>query len=132
MFRLAITAAALAAGFATTGSTAQGGDGLEKALAGLTPGEARKCIVPQRVNFTRGYDGTILYVEGRNRLWRNDTVGEGCRRGINRDDLIVARSVSGDYCRGDIVETRSRAGGALTGTCTLGEFVPYTKQSAAK
>lgn len=94
-------------------------------LAGLTPGTATSCLPRDRVTQTKGYNGTILFIQGRNKVWRNDTSG-GCE-GLNNEDIMVTRSSSGQFCRGDIVETRSRSGGHFTGTCALGSFVPYSK-----
>lgn len=98
---------------------------LDKALAGLTPGKPQDCLDRVRMGETQSFPDTILYVEGRNRVWRNDTVGT-CA-GLANDDLIVTISTSGRLCRGDIVQTRARMGGMVTGSCSLGAFVPYTK-----
>jgi hypothetical protein len=130
MFRVAVTAALLAA----TASTAQSGREkaaarqeakLAKSLAGLTPGTAERCIDPRRVTYTENYPDTILYVAGRGKLWRTDTVGT-CA-GLKHDDIVVARRTSGHICEGDIIETRARTGGFFTGSCSLGKLVPYTK-----
>jgi hypothetical protein len=98
---------------------------LAQALRGLTPGKPQDCLPNRRIPELRSFPKTILYVEGRNRVWRNDTVGT-CA-GLARDDLPVVISISGRTCAGDIVQTRSRVGGTFTGSCALGKFVPYTK-----
>lgn len=131
MFRLAITTAALAAALATTASTAQPEGGLEERLAGLTPGAERTCINFDQVTYTRTFEQGILFVAGRNKLWFNKP-GPGCENGLRREELIVSRSLNGQYCSGDRVETRVRTGGMVSGACTLNAFVPYTKQAAAK
>lgn len=131
MIRFALSALVLAGLCATaTSATEQRGDqsqqaGLERALKGLHPGAAQRCVSRDRVSETRGFDGEILFVAGRNRIWRNETVGS-CR-GLARGDLMVTRSFGRDYCAGDMVQTRARLGGMITGSCSLGEFVPYTK-----
>jgi hypothetical protein len=132
-----MTAAVLAATLGATGSTAQPGSQnaaqreqqaqqakLAKALEGLTPGKPTHCIDPDLVNYTRNFDDTILYVRGRDRLWRTTT--NGCS-GLKNDDIVVSRRTMSQICSGDIIETHSRSGGFLTGACSLGEFVPYTK-----
>jgi hypothetical protein len=134
MFRVAVTAALLAATLGATASTAQSGREkaaarqeaqLARSLAGLTPGTPEHCIDPRRVTYTENYPDTILYVAGRGELWRTDTVGT-CA-GLKNDDIVVARRISGHICEGDIIETRARAGGFYTGSCSLGKLVPYTK-----
>ena len=131
MIRFALSALALTGLCATaTSATEQNGDRsqqakLERALKGLQPGAPQRCVSRDRVSELRGFDGEILFVAGRGKLWRNATVGS-CR-GLARGDLIVTRSLGRDYCTGDLVETRARPGGMLTGSCALGDFVPYTK-----
>ena len=134
MIRVAITAVVLTAALVSGGSTAQTQQSasearaearLEKALAGLTPGKPQHCIDRDRVTSVKTFPDVIVYVQGRNKVWRNDTNG-GCS-GLKRDDIIVSRSPLGQYCSGDIIETRSRSGGFSTGACSLGDFVPYTK-----
>jgi hypothetical protein len=132
MIRAAITAVVLSAALAAGGSTAQTASELRdqaklaKTLEGLTPGKETSCINRHMVSHIRTFEDTIVYVQGRNKKWRNDTVG-GCS-GLKHDDIIVTRSpMSSQYCSGDIIETRSRSGGFVTGACSLGKFVPYTK-----
>lgn len=134
MIRFAMPVLLVAALCATTTSASEqradrsGQAKLQRALAGLSPGEAQRCLARHRVTELRGFDGEILYVGGKARVWRNHTVGS-CD-GLARGDLIVTNSVGPDYCSGDIVQTRARIGGMMTGSCALGDFVPYTKRSA--
>ena len=134
MIRLAVPCLLAAALCATTTSASEqrAGPGdparLQRALKGLSPGTAQRCLSRDRVTELRGFEGEILYVGGRNRVWRNHTVGH-CN-GLARGDLIVTNSIGRDYCSGDIVQTRERTGGMLTGSCSLGDFVPYTKGDA--
>lgn len=99
---------------------------LARDLSGLTPGKPQRCLRSDRVNEVRGFDGEILYVEGRNRVYRNKVVGS-CN-GLKRGDIIVTKMFGREYCSGDHVQTRSHTGGVVTGFCSLGDFVPYTKQ----
>ena len=136
MIRHIVIAVGLAAALASPGSSQQhrqrqtDQDRLDKALAGLVPGKPVHCLSHYQATETRTFDNTILYVQGRTKLWRNDPSG-GCQ-GLKNDDILVTRSSSGQYCRGDIVETRARTGGFTTGVCSLGEFVPYTKPGARR
>lgn len=98
---------------------------LAKALAGLTPGKPQRCVRSDRITEMRGFEGEILYVAGRNKVWRNKTSGS-CD-GLRRGDIAVTKMIGPEYCSGDIVQTRTQTGGFITGSCSLGEFVPYTK-----
>lgn len=129
MIRFAVPAAlllALAAPSATS-QTAEGSGDPELAaeLAGLTPGKPETCISRRAVQSIRTFDNALVYVRARGRVWRNTTEGSCGRKG--NDDILVFRSPSSQYCRGDIVELRSRSGGFFSGTCSLGSFVPYSK-----
>ncbi len=130
MFRLAIPAVLLlAAGAAAPAAQpAQDKDAarLAKALDGLTPGATQDCINRDQSYDLESYEGTILYVQGRNKVFRNDVVG-GCP-GLAHDDLVVIKSLTGSkICKGDIVTTRARTGGNFTGSCSLGPFTAYTR-----
>lgn len=130
MIRYAVTALALTIGSAVPGATPQSAaeqrhqDQIARALAGLTPGKPVHCISQRDVTSLKAYGDTIVYTLGRNKKWVNNT-GGGCTR--LDDDIIVSRTTMSQYCRGDIIETHDRTGGMMTGSCSLGEFVPYSK-----
>lgn len=125
-----VLAAAVSAGAATPQNPASQSPAearqeaaLAKRLEGLTPGKAVTCLSPRAVTQVKIYNDTAVYVASRDRVWVNKTNG---RCGRNDDDIIVSRT-NGQYCRGDILETRDRAGGFFSGSCALGDFVPYTR-----
>ncbi|URW74695.1 hypothetical protein M9980_08905 [Sphingomonas donggukensis] len=97
---------------------------LDKRLAGYTPGQPQSCIQPYRAQQQEIFGDTLVYRDGR-RLYVNKTTG-GCF-GLRRDDIVVTRSFSGQFCRGDIVRTVDRTNSFPSGTCSFGDFVPYTK-----
>ncbi len=129
MIRFATPLLILAACAANTALPQKGANSddaqIAKRLAGLTPGAPVDCLPPQRTNEVQGFAKTILYIGGRNRVWRSDLIGS-CP-GLSRGDLPVITSVGGQVCRGDTVQTRARIGGMWTGSCALGRFVPYSK-----
>jgi hypothetical protein len=132
MIRSALTILTLGAALTAAGSSAQNAGTrtpeakLARTLHGLTPQAPTNCIDSDLVTEIETYKDTIIYIRGRNKVWRNDT-SPGCT-GLRRGDLVVSRgSLNGRYCSGDRVETRSRAGGMVTGACALGDFTPYTK-----
>ena len=132
MIRSTLTVLALGVALTAAGSSAQNAGGmtqeakLARTLHGLTPRSPTHCIDRHLVTNIETYADTIVYVQGRNRVWRN-TTSPGCT-GLKRGDLVVSRnSLGSQYCSGDWVETHSRTGGMMTGACALGDFVPYTK-----
>lgn len=95
-------------------------------LRGYQPGEPTSCVrLLGRSSNVSIYGDTLVYRDGA-RLWRTDT-GGGCF-GLRNDDIIVTRSFNSQMCRGDIVSTVDRASGFPSGSCTYGDFIPYTKK----
>jgi len=127
--RIAVPAFLLLAACTTTAATEQSDTRdrarLTKALAGLKAGEPLRCIRRDQFNEIRTFEGTILYVAGRGRMWRNDVVGN-CA-GLRRGDIVVSKTFGSQYCDGDIIQTRSPMGGVLSGSCSLGKFTPYAR-----
>lgn len=124
MIRLASLPLLCAAAFTVTAASPE--KTLEQRLDGLTAGKPVSCISMRDVQQVKGYGKTLLYIQGRNKVWRTETNG-GCEGIGRRDDLMVTRTVSAQYCRGDMIETRDRTGGFMTGVCSVGDFTPYTK-----
>lgn len=103
-------------------------EALQRQLAGLTPGQPESCLSPgvSRSGLqTRGYGPTILYIAGRDLIYRNDTTG-GCEN-IARGDILVTRELQGRPCTGDIATTVDQTSRSVTGSCALREFVPYRR-----
>ncbi|MDT8758878.1 hypothetical protein MZO42_09240 [Sphingomonas psychrotolerans] len=130
MMRLLMPTFLLIAACATTAATEQSDAReqarLAKALAGLTAGAPQRCLRRDEANEIRTFEGTILYVAGRGRMWRNDVVGN-CP-GLRRGDIVVSKTFGSQYCDGDLIQTRARTGGFLSGSCSLGKFTPYTRE----
>lgn len=98
---------------------------LQKTLNGLTPGTPQRCLVRERFSEVRAVPNGVLYVGGQTRKYLNRVVG-ACP-GLARGDLVIVRSLHGEPCEGDQVLTREKLNGRLSGSCTLGNFVPYGK-----
>ena len=99
--------------------------GLDKALAGLTPGATTSCIPPQPSPVsTKVYGKVLLYKFTNGDVYRNDTAG-GCEGG--GDDVLVQVEYEGRPCSGDIIRTVDRYSHIPTGSCALGQFTPYLK-----
>lgn len=97
---------------------------LQKELAGLTPGKPTSCINQYPTRQVKAYGPTILYKVSNSLIYRTDTAG-GCEQ-VGRD-VLVTQSFTGQLCRGDIARTIESAGGFQTGSCSIGDFVPYRK-----
>jgi hypothetical protein len=98
---------------------------LEKALAGYTPGRPESCLPSIPTRRTQYFGNTILYEVSGNLVYRTDTNG-GCN--LERDDILITQTPIGRLCRGDIARTIDRTAQFMTGSCALGDFVPYRKQ----
>jgi hypothetical protein len=74
---------------------------------------------------------TILYRDGSNRVWRNDMNGP-CS-GLGRPGTaIVTRQFGGSgLCRGEIAQVVDTVGGFTVGSCSFGDFVPYTGRNGS-
>jgi len=96
----------------------------ERAVAGKIAGAPVNCIDRRR--------SSDFSVAGRYAIFRAspaltyvNEMSPGCDPGLSRQALIF-RSTSSQLCRGEIAEAVDPLGGASGGSCTLGEFVPYT------
>lgn len=97
---------------------------LDKALDGKVPGEKVACINQiQRTDLRIISNSLILYRVSRKLVYRNDLIGR-CT-GLTRGDPLIVRSFGGQYCRGDLAQTANLTVGTLSGSCALGDFVPY-------
>lgn len=100
---------------------------LDKQLAGKVAGEPVNCLSqtdarsPIRVS-----DDIMLYRVSKNKVYRNDLAG-GCPGLARDDDIMVTRSYgSTQLCKGDQFKLVDRTSGMWTGSCSFGQFVPYT------
>ena len=126
MPRFAVPLALAALAVAVPLAAAQQQDArLDHALKGLTAGTPQKCIKRHSVNGTLTYDATLLFEGGRRFYYRNDV--QGSCSGLAHGDTAVITTTHGDeYCAGDTVRTHAPTGGAFSGACLLGDFVPYS------
>ncbi|MFM9828172.1 MAG: hypothetical protein ACKVOB_05410 [Sphingomonas sp.] len=100
---------------------------LDEALAGLTPGKPQACLNALRRNFnTKRIGDTILYVASRDLIYRTDTTG-GCST-ARPDDILITSTPQPSVCRGDIVRTVQPTIFVNTGSCGLGDFIPYERK----
>lgn len=103
---------------------------LQKMLAGKSAGEPVTCL---RSSDARDMviidDHTILFREGRRRVWRNDVAGRCSGLGSGSYALVTRQFGGMGLCRGDIAHVMDTSSGMFVGSCSLGDFVPYTTAS---
>jgi len=103
---------------------------LTRELGGKVAGAPVNCISDYNAdNMIRVSDNILLYrVSGR--LVYKNTLRSSCP-GLARDsDIVVTEQFGGQKCRGDLIRLVDRTSGIAGPVCSLGEFVPYRKDSA--
>ena len=73
-------------------------------------------------------DNTILFRDG-GRVWRTEMQG-GCP-GLSRGHyaLVTRQFGTSGLCRGEIAQLLDTAAGFTAGSCSFGDFVPYSRPS---
>jgi hypothetical protein len=101
---------------------------LQQLLSGRVPGPPVSCLPDYRSNdMVVIDDSTVLYRDGRT-VYRNDFEGGSCNHLGSGFFALLTRRVGGiGLCRGDIAEVIDTSTGMTVGSCTIGDFVPYTK-----
>ena len=99
--------------------------GLDKELAGFTPGKPQDCVDQVRLRESKVIGDTIVYRTAGSERYVNRTSG-GC--GGSLDAFLVTRTPSTSLCRGDIAQAVDRVSRIPVGSCSFGEFVPYTRR----
>lgn len=98
---------------------------LARVLANKVPGEPVSCISSFNSSQLRALgDNTLVYRVNKDLVYRNTMPG-GCS-GLSRGDtLVMNRTSASQYCRGDIARVVNLMSGTMTGSCALGDFIPY-------
>jgi len=68
-------------------------------------------------------DQVLLYKVSNRLVYKNEVFGR-CT-GLSRGDTLITQSFTGQLCRGDIARVANLNIGMLSGSCALGDFVPY-------
>ena len=101
---------------------------LNKLLAGKTAGQPLNCLPAWRSNdMVVVDDNTVVFRDSSSRVYVNNFRGAGCSNlGSGWYALLTRRSGS-TLCSGEIAEVIDTSSGMTVGSCSLGEFVPYTR-----
>lgn len=99
---------------------------LSRWLDGRVAGRPQSCLPTYRSQDMVIIDeNTILFRDGANRVWRTDLKGPCNGLGRPGTALLTRQFGSTSLCSGEIAQVIDTAGGFTTGSCALGDFVPY-------
>jgi hypothetical protein len=100
---------------------------LSRWLDGRVAGKAQSCLPSYRSQDMVVVDeNTILFRDGSNRVWRTDVRGPCNGLGRPGTALLTRQYGGSGLCSGEIAQVVDTAQGFTVGSCSLGEFVPYT------
>lgn len=97
---------------------------LEEELAGKVAGEKVSCIDQQpQTNLTVISNNVLLYRVNKRLIYKNELMGS-CN-GLTFGDTLIVRVFGTQLCRGDLAASANLMSGMTTGSCALGDFIPY-------
>ena len=100
---------------------------LDSYLVGKVAGAPVSCLPDHQTrDMTVVDDQTIIFRNGGGRLYRNDPPGGCPGAGRPGNALIIRRFGGTGLCRGEIVQVADLSSGFYAGSCSLGDFVPYS------
>lgn len=104
---------------------------LAGALEGKVAGEPVSCVsaIGGR-NLQAIGDSMLVYRVSSDLVYVNRL--DGVCHGLSWGDTLVMRLYGTQYCRGDIAHVVNLPSGTLTGTCALGDFIPYRTAKTGK
>ncbi len=127
--RRSLFAAALATiALATMPAAAQDARGeasLDKIVAGRTAGSPVDCINLRDIRSTEIVDDTAIVYRMNNGTLFVNRPGSGSI--LDRDDILVTRTIGTRLCRIDIVNLVDRGSQMPSGSLSLSDFVPYSR-----
>ncbi|MBT2186276.1 hypothetical protein [Sphingobium nicotianae] len=98
---------------------------LERLLAGKVAGAPVSCISSYDSSKLQVLgDNILVYRVNKDLLYRNNLQGS-CHGLAQGDTLVMNRLDASQYCRGDIAHVVNLTSGSMTGSCALGDFIPY-------
>jgi hypothetical protein len=108
--------------------TAKGQQEFDRLIAGKVAGPPQNCLATFNTNdMVIIDDETIAFRQGSNRVYVNH-LHSGCNGIASGFNALVTRQSSGSsLCRGDIAESRNVTSNLTTGSCVMGDFIPYTR-----
>ena len=96
-------------------------------LDGRTVGKPQSCLPSYRSGDMVVIDEkTILFRDGANRVWRTELNGSCNGLGRPGTALLTKQFGGTGLCRGEIAQVIDTSQGFTVGSCSIGDFVPYT------
>ncbi len=100
---------------------------LNKLLAGKAAGEPVNCLPSwQSDDMVVVDDNTVVFRDSSRRVYVN-TFSSGCSNLGSGWYTLVTRRTGGSLCSGEIAQVVDLNSGMTVGSCSFGEFVPYTR-----
>jgi len=98
---------------------------LGRVLDGKVAGKPISCVSSVNGRNLRAIgDSTLVYQIRKDLVYKNELSGR-CN-GLSWGDTLILNVRNSQYCRGDIARVVNLQSGMLSGSCALGDFVPYT------
>ena len=88
-------------------------------------GQPVSCVSQRDLRGNRSAGDAIIFTGPGDRIWVNRSAG-GCPE-LNSGRTLVTRTSSTQLCRGDIATVVDPVSGFSSGSCGLGDFVPYRR-----
>ena len=97
---------------------------LDHELVGLMPGRPQDCVNQTQLRDMRSFGDTLVYRGPGRTRYVNRTSG-GCDT-ERHDAYLVTSTPTTQLCRGDIAHAVNRSSNFPVGSCSYGDFVPYS------
>lgn len=96
-------------------------------ISGKVAGAAQGCLPLSRTRDDMVVidDQTVAFKAGADRVYVNH-LSPGCSD-VGMGNALVTKQTGSSLCRGDIAQVQNLTSGITVGSCTLGDFVPYTR-----
>jgi len=122
---LAVTSVLALPAVAQTGKAADAEASIARLTAGHTPGTPVSCINLRDIRSTEIVEDTAIVYRMNNGTLFVNRPGAGTI--LDRDDILVTRTIGTRLCRPDIVNLIDRGSRMPSGSISLGDFVPYSR-----
>jgi hypothetical protein len=124
---VAILAASCTTAYPTVAQQERQARELQRELAGRVAGEPIRCLPTYRARDMLAIDEqTILFRDGRTTYVSR--MNGGCSGLGSAGYTLITKTIGGsNLCGGDIAQVADVSSRMVVGSCTFGDFVPYTR-----
>ncbi len=98
---------------------------IARLVEGRTPGKPVSCINLRDIRSTEIVEDTAIVYRMNNGTLFVNRPGSGTI--LDRDDILVTRTIGTRLCRPDIINLIDRGSRMPSGSIALGDFVPYSR-----